>query len=522
VSSLILNAGTSSPIIIPCQRLGKAANRYVGNKTDSANGAERSSIRGQKRVIPVLASYVDTATEASIQAAIYNGVQIPCSGDILQNIQTLCSIECVSSDIVPGLVGFYVMQLALSEVNASTVLLKYAPGDTLTGEVFARSTLGTYFDVNLQVKSAAINTKRDSHYTGNGASRSILLEGGATNLVIRAEELDNAAWTKTNTTITANATTCPDGTNVAADKIVETAVNSTHSVTQSTTNGNAPYTGSCFFKAAERTRVVLSMSDNVTGNAAMGLDLSTGLTFSPGFAVGSWTNIVAKVDALGNSWYRLSVSATRGAGTVTILQILPDNGSTTSYLGDITKGLYAWGGQIETGPFATSYISTTSATVTRGADSYQVPFTTPPQEMSVYAKFGERGSVQTASAGVFAINAAGGAAPTFVGISTGSFYRSSHANPSTVTSTLGVAPAINDVTELDARLFADGSTDLTQSVNSAAATSATQSAAATPATAWSGQLVWLNSLGSSNPGFMALQSFKIVAGARSLTEMRAA
>ena len=67
----------------------------------------------------------------------------------------------------------------------------------------------------------------------------------------------------------------------------------------------------------------------------------------------------------GNGWYRLEFTFTAASGT-NWLYIYPssDTGETSS-AGD---GLYIWGGQLEQGSYATSYIKTTSAAVTRLAD----------------------------------------------------------------------------------------------------------------------------------------------------------
>jgi hypothetical protein len=75
-----------------------------------------------------------------------------------------------------------------------------------------------------------------------------------------------------------------------------------------------------------------------------------------------------------NGWYRIYVVGNTGSlnsnGTLLRfhLRILDSNGN-SNYTGDGSSGLYAYGAQMELGPFQTSYIPTTASTVTRTADN---------------------------------------------------------------------------------------------------------------------------------------------------------
>jgi hypothetical protein len=58
VAVLILLTNTASPITVSCRRAGKSAPRRVGGVFPSFNGANRSSVRGEAKVIPIATSYL--------------------------------------------------------------------------------------------------------------------------------------------------------------------------------------------------------------------------------------------------------------------------------------------------------------------------------------------------------------------------------------------------------------------------------------------------------------------------------
>lgn len=481
---LILGANGTSPISITVQSAGETAPQEIGSVTQSFNGADRSSVRGVKRNYGSLTSIVDTATKDSIISLLKWGNQIACSGDLLGNIQTQATVRYTGASMKAGLGGsFWEVGLTLSEVQPSVTLLRYAPGDTITGEIFTRSLTGYQINAAGAPVSKGVNVKRDGHYIGG--VRSLLLEDTRTNNLIKANDFSNAAYAKVTMTVTTGVAD-PTGATAAC--------------TLTATGANAE----AYQRAADAASLVRISSVWIrrrtgTGNVRV---LS---------ADGTGSQIVAVT----GTWARYNPAASAAS-------VQRWGGVRLDTNGDAVD---VWLCDNEDGSFITSEIITDTVAATRGADLYSLPFTIPPTELTVYVKFVELGTIAPANGKrLFQISSAAGAVPLFMCYAPpGGFYRTYHDNGTTnVSSTVAVTPVRGDVVEIVSRLFGDGSVDTTQSINGAASTSSTQSSGNALATAWSGLLMWINSGGNNDIGFSAIQSFKVIAGARSMAEMRAA
>jgi hypothetical protein len=186
-------------------------------------------------------------------------------------------------------------------------------------------------------------------YPAAGGCPSLLVEPAATNLLLRSEEFNDASWSSLNATVTANATTAPNGA-LTADKIIPIAAGISRVQQAITWTGERTF--SVFAKAAEFNEITLIDGASATRIALF--NLTNGTIVSQG------TQTTARITPLSDGYYRCSVTwpeATTGC-TVRI------GGGTASG----TNGLFLWGAQLETGSVATSYIPTTAATATRNAD----------------------------------------------------------------------------------------------------------------------------------------------------------
>ena len=196
----------------------------------------------------------------------------------------------------------------------------------------------------------------------NSTCPSILVEPQRTNLALRSQELDSALiWFPVAATVSANNTTSPDGT-VNADKLIATAVSSTHIILQQPAGSviGTTSTVSIFAKASGLSNI--QFANNAGGLGIANFNLSTGTaTLISG--------VSASIQDYGNGWYRcIMVYTPTTLGNFNIQIRLADSSGNTTFLGNGVDGVSLWGAQLETGSNPTSYIPTVASTVTRNAD----------------------------------------------------------------------------------------------------------------------------------------------------------
>lgn len=201
------------------------------------------------------------------------------------------------------------------------------------------------------------------------------------NLLRYSEQFENAAWLVEGTSTTGqNVTIAPDGT-TTADRLIETTSTLGHYKYQGSIQSAGPFTASFYIKQAERQWASVQIAtDTITKRHSVLIDLANGNVLDVR-SVGSPISPSYSVIGVGGGWYRVSVTATNTSGRVDAI-VAASNSATpaftsyilASYTGDITKGIYVWGAQLEPGELATTYTPTTVTALTDPGLTYKGAF----------------------------------------------------------------------------------------------------------------------------------------------------
>lgn len=358
----------------------------------------------------------------------------------------------------------------------------------------------------------------------------LLIEQRNTNLLLRSQEFDNASWTKTRATVSANAVMAPDGT-TTADKLVEDATASnTHFLSQAVTlagGAGKRFAVSVFARAGERTDILLRGTDATNSFQAV-FSLSSGAVTSSataGTGVHVRSYVETWLDWLGFTWYRCVVVGTAGAVTANVQGfVMLVSGGTNTYTGDGASGVYLWGAQLEeTDNDATTYLATTSATVQRDAEALTASWLLAPGPLTMYVDLVEIGQAIDIISSKRLVQIGDGTTRTI--LLQGSTMRAEHDNgPTSVSS----APVISGVSRLDrlegcAALDTAGRIQASYALNGGAAVVGVQSGAAAFASAYGGSPAKVaigSQEGNASWGVLAFRAVKIAAGVRTMQDMR--
>jgi hypothetical protein len=247
--------------------------------------------------------------------------------------------------------------------------------DATTGQnliTFTRASSGTFVGSNGLIQTAANNVPRFDHNPVTGESLGLLVEEARTNLLVQSEDF-STTWTADtgNPTLSTNVATSPNGT-TTADKLIEGTASGGQNLAQAVSISTAgQYTFSVYAKAAERFKFLLRESTSTGAAALYSLTTSSVLVLGGG---GTPTP-TASIQPLANGWFRCTLTMNQAStGSRTFRVYVVDDAETTlggsiaNRTGDGASGLFIWGAQLEAGAFPTSYIPTTTATVTRSAD----------------------------------------------------------------------------------------------------------------------------------------------------------
>lgn len=189
--------------------------------------------------------------------------------------------------------------------------------------------------------------------TNGKLARGLMIEGASTNRCLYSYDFTQANWAKVNVSADNDSVVCPDGSTQTTVTLTSSAINGT--VLQAFVVASATRTFSIWLKRKTGTGNI-----DITYNGV------------------NYTTVTLSTD-----WRRFQVSGAL---------LNPSCGIRITTSGD---AIYAWGTQFEDSPYATSFIPTTTAALTRNAEvlKYNILNNRTAAQESIFVKFALNGAL---------------------------------------------------------------------------------------------------------------------------------
>ena len=240
---------------------------------------------------------------------------------------------------------------------------------------FSRSTSATRVNNIGRIELVPADTiRQDFNPSDVGELMGWLLEESSSNSCLQSEDF-GTTWITTDAvqsnlgSITANSIKSPDGTSTGDTLSAGSSATGIIAARQQgfTFASGTHYTVSVFAKKKDLNFLEISNKDDAAAGMTCSqvFNLSTGATGASGGTV-----FASGMRAYPNGWYRCEVTfaATANSNGEVFIKVRSDNAVSTTFAATSGQGVYLWGSQVEAKKYATSYIPTTTAAVTRAAD----------------------------------------------------------------------------------------------------------------------------------------------------------
>jgi len=301
-------------------------------------------------LIKTISIYVKSVDGTSFSVTLGNGVNV---GVITKTVTPTWQRISVSPTTTTSAMSLYLY--AIGNVNGLFVWHPQGEYGTVATDYIATTSAA--------VSVGSVDNMPRLNYTPGSATScpSLLLEPQRTNVLIHSEYFNS--YTQFGSDITQNSLTSPEGVTNASTFIGDGSQNQIYLSTAITLSSGGNFTASIFAKTGTNNFLELGFEGFSTSTLSVGV-----FNLTSGTATGTGTSM----ESYGNGWYRCILTQNIDSGDLAgaiSMRVRPESSLFWPSASDANgKSVYLYAAQVELGSYATSYIPTFGATVTRVAD----------------------------------------------------------------------------------------------------------------------------------------------------------